>query len=174
MARSAQSVHLSYVKISTISKWSKLSFHLSLPPRSTIGCHQNDFRAYGMFGANRATILRQDLHYLQMEWNEHPLVHRHWVRPKWFLSLWYVWHKLCTYLALTLTLSANGPKQNSHDPRHLGVTLGSSKMIFEPVVRSAQTIHLSCSRFGLNRGSTWASSPSCIIGSIQNDFWAYG
>jgi hypothetical protein len=30
------------------------------------------------------------------------------------------------------------------DPRHLGVQSGASKMIFEPVVRLAQTMHLSC------------------------------
>jgi hypothetical protein len=28
--------------------------------RSTIRCAQNDFRSYGMFGANRAPILRRD------------------------------------------------------------------------------------------------------------------
>jgi hypothetical protein len=32
------------------------------------------------------------------------------VRLKLFLSLWYIWRKLCTYLALTLTPSMNGPK----------------------------------------------------------------
>jgi hypothetical protein len=31
-----------------------------------------------------------------------------------------------------------------HDPRHLGVLSGVSKMIFEPVFRSVQTVHLSC------------------------------
>jgi hypothetical protein len=39
-------------------------------PRSTIGCIQNDFWAYGMFSAHRAPILRQDLHHLQTEQNE--------------------------------------------------------------------------------------------------------
>jgi hypothetical protein len=63
------------------------------------------------------------------------------------LSLWYLWHKPCTYLALTLTLSPNKPKQDSHDPRHLGVPSGASKMISMPMVRSAQTVHLSCSKF---------------------------
>jgi hypothetical protein len=33
-----------------------------------------------------------------------------------------------------------------HDPCHLGVPSGASKMISEPVVRSAQTVHLSCVR----------------------------
>jgi hypothetical protein len=32
-----------------------------------------------------------------------------------------------------------------HDPRHLGVLSGVSKMIFKPMVRSAQAVHLSCS-----------------------------
>jgi hypothetical protein len=56
-----------------------------------------------MFGANRAPILRQDKHYLQTEWNEHPL-----------------------------------------EPRHLGVPSCASRTISEPMVRLAQTMHLSC------------------------------
>jgi hypothetical protein len=31
-----------------------------------------------------------------------------------------------------------------HDPHHLGVPSGASKMISEPMVCSAQTVHLSC------------------------------
>jgi hypothetical protein len=31
-----------------------------------------------------------------------------------------------------------------HDPRHLGVPSDVSKTISEPMVRSAQTMHLSC------------------------------
>jgi hypothetical protein len=31
-----------------------------------------------------------------------------------------------------------------HDPHHLGLPSGASKTISEPVVRSAQTLHLSC------------------------------
>jgi hypothetical protein len=56
-----------------------------------------------MFGANRAPILHQHQHSLQMDQNEIP-----------------------------------------HDSRHLGVPSGASKMISEAVVRSAQTVHLSC------------------------------
>jgi hypothetical protein len=33
----------------------------------------------------------------------------------------------------------------SLEPRHLGVPLGVYKPIFEPMVRLAQTVHLSCS-----------------------------
>jgi hypothetical protein len=36
----------------------------------------------------------------------------HRVRPKRFLTPWYVWHKPCNYLALTRILSPNGPKQD--------------------------------------------------------------
>jgi hypothetical protein len=82
----AQTVHLSCVKISTISKRNEMSIHLCL---------------------------------VTLEY--------HRVHPKWFLSLWYVWHKPCTYLALTQTMYPNGPKRDSTDPRHLGVPSGASK-----------------------------------------------
>jgi hypothetical protein len=38
------------------------------------------------------------------------------VHPKWLPSLWYVWHKLCTYLAPTLTLSPNEKRWHSTWP----------------------------------------------------------
>ena len=66
------------------------------------------------------------------------------MRPKRYLSLWYIWSKLCTYLALTLTPSPNGPNEIPHDPRHTGVPSGPSKMISDLMVRLAQTMPLSC------------------------------
>jgi hypothetical protein len=33
-----------------------------------------------------------------------------------------------------------------HEPHHLGVLSGVSKMIFKPVVRSAQTVHHACAK----------------------------
>ena len=62
------------------------------------------------------------------------------MRPKRYLSLWYVWRKPCTYLALTLTPSPNGPNEIPHDPRHLGLPSGASKTISEPMIRLAQTV----------------------------------
>jgi hypothetical protein len=41
-------------------------------PRCTIGCIQNNFRAYGSFGANDAPMLHRHWHYLQMGRNEIP------------------------------------------------------------------------------------------------------
>jgi hypothetical protein len=120
----------------------------------------------------------------------HVTLEFHRERPKLFMSLWYVWHKPCTYLASRLALSPNGPirasnwatsprsticcvqnvfwaygtfsanrapilhwylqclqtegNENLDEPRHLGFPSGASKMIFEPMVRSVQTMHLCC------------------------------
>jgi hypothetical protein len=67
----------------------------------------------------------------------------HRVRPKLFMSLWYVLCKPCTYLASRLALSPNRPNRAPPDPHHLGVPSGASKMIYEPKVRLTQTEHLS-------------------------------
>jgi hypothetical protein len=96
-------MHLSCIKISIISKRTKMNFHVSI---------------------------------ITSEYNR--------VRPKRLLSRWYIWRKPCTYLALTLTPSPNNRNKIWHDPHHLGVPIGESIMIFKPIVRSAQTVHLSC------------------------------
>jgi hypothetical protein len=59
-----------------------------------------------------------------------------------------------------------------HDPPHLGVPSGASKMISEPMVRSAQNMHLLASRLALspnlpNQASTWASSPRSTSGASK-------
>ena len=51
---------------------------------------------------------------------------------------------MCTYLAPTLTLLQTERSETPHDPRHLGVPSGASKMIYEPMVRWTQTVDLSC------------------------------
>jgi hypothetical protein len=184
VVRSAQTIHLSCVKISTISKRTQSSIHLSLV---TLEYHQ--------------------------------------VRPKRFLSLWYVRDKPCNYLASSLALSPIGLNRASTWASSLRVPSGVSKTISMPTVCLAQSVHLSCTntntvlkwtkmRFHmthvtlefhqvrpkwflrlwyvrqksctnlasrlalssneLNRASTWASSPRSTIGCVQNDFWAYG
>jgi hypothetical protein len=57
----------------TISKWTGMRFHMTHSPRSSIGCVQDDFWADGTFNTNRAPILHQDYHYLQMDSNKIPL-----------------------------------------------------------------------------------------------------
>jgi hypothetical protein len=124
MVHSAQTVHLSCVKISTISKWTKTSFHLSL---------------------------------VTAEYQ--------WVRPKRLLSLRYVWRKPCTYLALTLTPSRNGPKQDMTWPTPPRGSIGCVQIDF-----SAYGTFSALSPNSPKRASTWASSTWSTIGCIQNDF----
>jgi hypothetical protein len=68
----------------------------------------------------------------------------HRVRPKLFISIWYIQCKPCTYLASRLAISPNGPNRAPPDPRHIGVQSGASKTIYEPTVRLTQTEHLFC------------------------------
>jgi hypothetical protein len=169
--------------------------------RGSIWCIQKDFRAYGMFGANRAPTLCQDYHNLETDRNEHlveprqigvpsgaskiiskPMVclaqtvhlscidtniiskqtetrfhlthitlELHQVHPKWFLSLWDIQCKSCTYLALRLALSSNIQKRLPLEPCHLRVPSGVSKMISKLMVCSAQTVHLTDSNTVLKR-----------------------
>jgi hypothetical protein len=80
MIRLAQTVHLSWVNMSTISKWIKLSFHLSLITQEYHRVRPKRLLNLGTSGTNRAPVLNQDLHYLQMDRNELPLEPRHlWV-----------------------------------------------------------------------------------------------
>jgi hypothetical protein len=79
--KSTKTMHISCIKISTISKWSELSLephHLRVP-----------------------SGVRND-----------------------FLSWWYVWRKLCTYLGPTLTLSPNRKKWDSTWPTLLRSSIG--------------------------------------------------
>jgi hypothetical protein len=89
-------------------------------PRSTIRCVQHDFWACGPFVAYRAptcvkisTISKRTISSFHLSLVTYAY---HRVHPKQFLSLRYVWLKSCSNLAPTLTLSLNGPKQNSTWP----------------------------------------------------------
>jgi hypothetical protein len=137
MVRSAQTLHLSCVKISTISNELNQASTWASSPRSTIRSIQNNFGANGMFSTilhlswtDTSTIYK----WTKMRFHTtHVTLEFHQVHPKRFLSLWYVRHRPCNYLASSLALSSNG----------------------------------------LNRASTWASSPRCTIVCVQNDFCGY-
>ena len=145
-------------------------------PRSTIWCIQNDFWAYGTFGANRAPILRQDYTISKMDRNELPLEPRHLGVPSGAtkrISKSMVRLAPTVHLSYTNTNSLQTDRNLiPHDPHHLGVPFGASKTNFEPMVCSTQTMHLSPSNTKL--ASTWASSRTSTIRCVQNDFWAYG
>jgi hypothetical protein len=65
------------------------------------------------------------------------------VRPKLFMSRWYIQCKPCTYLVSKLAPSPNAPNRAPPDPHHLGVPSGASKIIYEPMIRLTQIEHLS-------------------------------
>jgi hypothetical protein len=67
------------------------------------------------------------------------------VCPKQFPSLSYVPCKPCTDLVSRFALFLNGLNELQVEPRLVGVPLGASKMISEPMLRSAQTVQLYCS-----------------------------
>jgi hypothetical protein len=140
--RLVQTVHLSWVKISAISKRIKTSYHLSL------GCIENDYWAYGTLGANHAPILCQDYHCLQTDQNELPPEPRHLGVPsgvsKMISDPMVRLSKPCTYLARMLTPSSNGPKQDSTWPTSPWCSIGCVQNYFWAYVRSVQTMHLSC------------------------------
>jgi hypothetical protein len=98
-----QTVHLSCTNTNTVSKQTKMRFHIT-----------------------------------------HVTYEFHWVRPKLFMSLWYIQCKPCTYLASRLALSPNGQSRAPPDPRNLGVPSSASKTIYERMVCLTQTEHLSC------------------------------
>ena len=67
----------------------------------------------------------------------------------------------------------------SLEPHHQGVPSGVSKMIYEPMVRLAQTVHLSCAQINTISKQTKTSFhlshiPQSTIGYAQNDFHARG
>jgi hypothetical protein len=69
-----------------------------------------------------------------------------------------------------LALSPYGPNRAPPDPRHLGVPSGASKLIYEPMVRLTQIVHLSCTDANTVSKQIEMSPIVCV----QNDFYAYG
>jgi hypothetical protein len=68
----------------------------------------------------------------------------HRVRPKQFLTQWYIHRKPCTYFASILALSPNKLKWLPLEPRHIRLPSGASKTITEPMVHLARIMHPSC------------------------------
>jgi hypothetical protein len=143
--------------------------------RSSIGCLQYYFQAYGMFDANlhQSCVKSSTI----SKWTEpsfhlsHVTTESHRVRPKRFLCLWYVRCEPCTCLALTLTPSPNGLKRDSTRPMSLTSPSGASQTICEPMLRSVQTVHLSCVKISTiskrtEQSSTRPTSLSSTIGCV--------
>jgi hypothetical protein len=123
-----QTVHLSCTDITPSLNWSKLDSKGPTSLRSFIGCIKNDFWEYGTLAVNRAPILRQDQHYLQMISCVKLLVEPcHLGEPSGVSEMISMVH-----LVQTVHISCIQTDRNEipHDPCHIGVPSGASKMIF--------------------------------------------
>jgi hypothetical protein len=183
MVRSALTEHLFCDKISTVSKWTKLSFHLSLVAKEYYWVHPKWFLSLWYARRKPCTHLASNWHYLQMDWIELPYEPRH-------LGVTLGVSKMITEPMLRLaqtvhlffstqTLSPNRPKRDSHDPRHLGFPYGASEMISEPMVHSTQIVHPSCVKIStISKRTKLRFHLSLIIDEYHrgrpNWFWAYG
>jgi hypothetical protein len=100
----------------------------------------------------------------------------HRIHPKQILSLWYVWRKLCTYLARTQTMSPNKPKRDCTWPMSCNSSIGCVQNDFWAYSTFSQTVHLSCTDTNTiskrtEWGSTWPTSPRSSIGCFERNFW---
>jgi hypothetical protein len=99
----------------------------------------------------------------------------HRVRPKWFLSSWYIRRKPCTYLTSRLAISPNVPKDAFSWASLLRSTIGCIQSNFWAYITTfgtncAPILHPNVPKWD----STWPTSSWSSIGCVQNDFQAYG
>jgi hypothetical protein len=184
MVRLAQTMHLSCTDTNTVSKWTKIEFDMT---HITLEFHRvrpKWLPSLWYVQPNFAPILCQDLHYLQMDWNELPLEPRHLVVPlgasktilEPMVRLTQAIHLSCTN---TNTVSKQAKRWFHMTHTTEEIHWVRTKTISKPMVHSNQTATYLASRLALHpngpkRASTWASSPSSTIGSVQNNYWAYG
>jgi hypothetical protein len=93
---------------------------------------------------------------------------------KWFLSLWYIQHKSCTYLTSRLMVSPYGPKQDSTWPKSHRSTIGCVKMYVQRKPCIYLVLRLILSPNGPKIASIWPMSPKSTIGCAWEDFHAHG
>jgi hypothetical protein len=145
MVHSTQTVHLSCVKISTISKRTETSFHLSLVTFEYHQVHPKQFLTLWYVWCKPCTYL---ISRLALSPNG----------PKW-ASIWATspstigclqndfWANgmvQTVYLTPTLTPSPNGPMRDSIVPMSHRSSIGCVQMISKSNCTLAQTMHLSC------------------------------
>jgi hypothetical protein len=156
------------------------------------GASETIFWAYGMF----STILHlswTDTNTIS-KWTKmrfhttHVTLEFHRVRPKRFLSLWYVRRKPCNYLASSLALSpirlnrastwALTPRSTIGCVQNNFSAFNQKKILCLRYVWRKPCTYLSLTPTlcwnGLKRDSTWPTWPWSSIGCVQNDFWGCG
>jgi hypothetical protein len=131
MVHLAQTVHLSCLKIGTISKWTETSFHLSLVTYEYHRVCPNQFLSLWYIWCKPCTYLTLTI----TSSPSGPI----W-DSTWLISPRYIWRKPCTYLVSRLALSLNGPNRPS--------TWASSR---SRTIGCIQNDFWACGMFGANR-----------------------
>jgi hypothetical protein len=116
-----QTVHLSCTDTNTFTKWIKTRFHITHVTFEFHRVRPKQFSEAVVLSAQTVRLTCVKISTIS-KWTESSI---HWclfayeydqVRAKRFRSLRNVWHKPCTYVAPTLTLSPIGPKRDSTWP----------------------------------------------------------
>jgi hypothetical protein len=133
--RSAQTVHLSWINISTITKQTEMTFpfeprHLGVPSGAakTISEAMVQLAQTVHLSCTKTNTVfkwtETSFHLSLVTQEYHP------VHAKQFLSLWYIWRKPCTYCAPKLTLSPKGSKRDSTWPTSPRISIGCIQIGF--------------------------------------------
>jgi hypothetical protein len=144
----AQTVHLSCTETSTVSKWTEMSFHLSLVTQVYLPAQLKQFMSLWYVWRKMCTSHAPKLTLSRKgpkgdsTWPTSTRRSIECVQND-FLRQWYVWCNLWIYIAPRLTLYPNGPKRDSTWPTSSRSSIGCVQMISELTVRSAKTVHLS-------------------------------
>jgi hypothetical protein len=147
----AQTVHLSCTDTNTVSKWTKMRFHMTHVTSEFYRVRSKWFPSLWYVQRNHAPIAHQDRHYLQngpnqaSTWASSPRSTIRCVQNNtWAYGMFSA--NSAPILHLYWQCLQTDWNEIAHDPHHLGVPSGASKMTSELMIRSAQTMHLSCVR----------------------------
>jgi hypothetical protein len=182
--RSAQTVHLSCVKISTISKRTESSIHLSLVTKERHQVRPKRFLILWHVRRKPCTYLASRLALYQINWIKHPLELR-------YLGILSCASKtiyepiVCLAQTVHLSWTDTNTIFKWTKPRfHMThITLEFHRVRPKRFLRQGYVRHIPCTYLasrlplslnGLNWAPTCASKPRSTIGSIQDYFWAYG
>jgi hypothetical protein len=145
MIRSVQTMHLSCVKISTISKRTERApldtHHLGLPSGASKTIYDPMVRlrqTEHLSCTDANTVSKQ----IEMRFHmTHTIKEFHRVPPILFLSLWYVWRKPTTCLAPMLTPSWNRSKWDSARSTSPRSSIGCLQYYSEPTANRGPMLH---------------------------------
>jgi hypothetical protein len=146
----------------------KWDFTWPMSRRSTIGCAQNDFQAYGMFSTNRAPIMHRDQHCLQTNLIELPFHPCHLGVPSGASKIIFM---PMVHLVQTVHLSCVKINTIPRWTKRIIHFTHVTKEIY-PCAYLSQRLTL-CPN-GPKRASTWLTSPRSTSRCAWHDFHARG